>query len=70
MKSHVLDGFGACFFQKHWNQDGDDICQAALKILHREGMNSTLNFTYIALIPKLKNLELVSDFKPISPCNE
>jgi hypothetical protein len=32
-------------------------------------MSSTLNLTYIALIPKVKNPLSVAEFKPISLCN-
>ena len=32
-------------------------------------MNKELNSTYIALIPKTKNPENVTDFHPISLCN-
>jgi hypothetical protein len=40
-----------------------------LEILNYCIMSSTLNLTYIALIPKVKNLLSVAEFKPISLCN-
>lgn len=40
-----------------------------LKILHGEGMNSTLNSTFITLIPKKCKPNLVNEFRPISLYN-
>lgn len=64
LKSSGLDGFGAGFYQKHWNTVGSDISEAVLNLLNDDGMTSTLNSTYIALILK-KLVESVCDFRPL-----
>lgn len=69
LKSPGLDGFGACFFQARWKIGGDDTSKIVLDFLNGEGMLSSLNFTYIVLIPKLKKSMNVSFFRPISLCN-
>lgn len=38
------------FYQNHWQIVENDVCDAVLKILHGEGMNNSLNSTYIPLI--------------------
>lgn len=65
LKSPGFDGF----YQKHWSTMGSDICKAVLSILNSEGMNSSLNSTFIALILKKHNAYSVSDFNLISLCN-
>lgn len=40
-----------------------------LYILHDDDMTSSFNFTHIALIPKICNPLVISDFQPISLCN-
>lgn len=69
LESHGLDGFGACFYQNHWSISGEKVSVSVLKILNGEGMTSTLNSTFIALIPKKSNPEFAHDFKSISLCN-
>lgn len=48
---------------------GLKVCEAVLNILNGEGMNSSFNFTLIALIPKKVSSDSVSDYCPISLCN-
>ena len=40
-----------------------------LKILYGRASIAALNNTSIALIPKIKNLEVFSDYRPVSLCN-
>ena len=40
-----------------------------LQILNDQGNLTSLNHTYIALIPKIKNSRDVADYRPISLCN-
>lgn len=49
------DGMTALFFQNFWNIVGGDVSDIALDILNHGGNPSTLNHTYIRLIPKKKN---------------
>lgn len=53
LKAPKPDGFGAGFYQKHWKIVREDVSAAMIKILEEEGMNSILNHTFIALIPKV-----------------
>lgn len=69
LKSPGPDGFAACFYQHHWTTIGKEISDAVLDILSGKGMTSSINSTFIVLISKKDNQELISDFKPIILCN-
>jgi hypothetical protein len=45
------------------------VCAAALHFLNSGHMDSAINATNIALIPKIKNPSCVTEFRPISLCN-
>lgn len=68
-KSSGPDGFGAESFKQHWSIVGEDVSKAVLAILSGTGMTSSLNSTFIALIPKVNNPTFVNEFRPISLCN-
>ena len=57
------------FYQKFWHIVGDDVVFAVLDFLNNENMLLEINHTNIVLIPKVKDLEKMSDFRPISLCN-
>ena len=59
----------ALFFQKYWNIVGSDISHAVLDFLTSRRMLGCINFTHIALIPKVKAPNCMSEFRPISLCN-
>ncbi|WOL10732.1 hypothetical protein Cni_G19491 [Canna indica] len=63
------DGFPAVFFQKHWHLLGDEINSTLTQFLNGNLQNQDLNHTLIVLIPKVKDLERVSQFRPINLCN-
>lgn len=68
-KSPGPDGMPPLFFQKFWNIIEFSFVNTCLDILNN-GMNpSSLNLTYIVLIPKVKAPENPKDFRPISLCN-
>ena len=46
-----------------------DITQAVLSCLNSSSILKSINHTFITLIPKVKNPERVSEFRPISLCN-
>lgn len=48
---------------------GTEVSLAALKFLNDGIFYSSINYTYIALIPKIKNAKTVVNFWPISLCN-
>jgi hypothetical protein len=69
MKAPGPDGLPADFFLDNWDTVGEEVSQIVLYALNFGVMNKGMNFTYIALIPKIKSPEKVSDFRPISLCN-
>ena len=48
---------------------GDDVVFAVLDFLNNGNMLPEINHTNIVLIPKVKDPENMSDFRPISLCN-
>jgi hypothetical protein len=69
LKTPGPDGLPAGFYQNHWSDIGVDISEAVLEVLNSGIMPSSLNLTYTALIPKVKNPLCVNEFQPISLCN-
>lgn len=69
LKFPGLDGFNPNFYQTYWHIVRGKITAVVLKFLNDGCFDSSINFIYIALIPKIKNPMLASDFYPISLCN-
>lgn len=68
-KSPGPDGFMAGFYQKHWDLLGNDICSVVLQFLNGGDMLGAVNNTVLVLIPKVKNPQELSQFRPIALCN-
>ena len=69
LKALGPDGMPPIFYQHYWDSIGDVSSCAVLSCLNSGSIPASLNHTYIILIPKLKNSERVSNFRPISLCN-
>lgn len=69
LKSLGPNAFNACFYQSYLHIVGKEICAAALKFLNGGNFDSCINFTYITLIPKIKNPTCANEFRPIRLCN-
>jgi hypothetical protein len=61
-----LDGFSIAFFYVCWEVVKEDIMKI-FREFHAEGkFETTLNSTFISLIPKIPNASDMKDFRPIS----
>ena len=69
LKALGLDGMPSLFFQSFWPLIGDDVSKAVLDCLNSCHIPKEFNYTYVTLIPKVKNLEKKFEFRPISLCN-
>jgi hypothetical protein len=63
------DGFTARFYQKHLYLIKEDLTRAVLQFLNGGDMPELVNNTVLALIPKVKNPQELSNFRPIALCN-
>jgi hypothetical protein len=68
-KSLGPDGFNTNFIKKCWSvisQDFYDLCE---QFYHGDVCLQSINGSFIVLIPKKENVQLVGDFRPISLLN-
>ena len=63
------DDMSPIFYKTFWNIVGNDVTKTVLDALNSGYVHESLNATFIALIPKVKNPKKVSNFRPISLCN-
>ena len=59
----------AGFFQKFWHTVGNSMIEEVQKIFAVRRVPEVLNYTHIALIPKIQDPETLSNYRPISLCN-
>ncbi|XP_030939909.1 uncharacterized protein LOC115964800 [Quercus lobata] len=69
LKAPRPDGMPPIFFQHYWESIGDDVVKAVISCLNSNSIEPGLNHTFIALIPKVKSPEFVTEFRPIALCN-
>ena len=63
------DGVSPIFYKSFWHIVGEDVTAVLLQALNSGIVPESLNYTFISLIPKVKNPKKVSEFRPISLCN-
>lgn len=63
------DGLYATFYQKMWPSVGVSMCNLVKDFFRTSDMPASLNNTVITLIPKMKEPEKVTQFRPINLCN-
>ncbi|GKA23216.1 RNA-directed DNA polymerase, eukaryota [Tanacetum coccineum] len=65
-KSPGPDGFTFEFFRKYWSIVGTDFCEAVDWFFQQGSFAKGCNSSFLALIPKVHDPKVVSDFRPIS----
>lgn len=69
-KAPVADGFIASFYQRHWPFIKENVTTAVLNFWNGGHLPEVINKTVIVLIPKIKNPRNITQYRPISLCNE
>jgi hypothetical protein len=57
------------FYKRYWPMVGQDVTRGVLYCLNSGQLLTSINHAFITLIPKVKNLERITEFHPISLCN-
>nr|GEX22727.1 hypothetical protein [Tanacetum cinerariifolium] len=68
-KSPGPDGFTTAFFKDTWDIIGSDVTKAVCEFFTNGLLLKELNYTILALIPKVNAPARVNDCRPISRCN-
>lgn len=63
------DGTRALFYQRLWDLAGPQLSQLALNVLDGGEFPEKLNETFLVLIPKVENPQIVTQLRPIGLCN-
>ncbi|XP_038708495.1 uncharacterized protein LOC120003549 [Tripterygium wilfordii] len=69
LKAPGLDGLNALFYHRHWDIVKGEVTEFCLDVLNGGRSLEEVNFTNIALIPKVSNPIVMTAFRPISLCN-
>lgn len=64
-----MDGYSAFFSKYICDAIGAKVCNIVMELLNSSTSLTSINKTYITLIPKLKKPTKMIDFSPISLCN-
>jgi hypothetical protein len=63
------DGMSSFFFKKYWHIVGQDVVTAVLSVLNLGFLLRKVNHSHIVLVPKRKNPQRMSDYRPIRLSN-
>ncbi|XP_043687599.1 uncharacterized protein LOC122638815 [Telopea speciosissima] len=63
------DGFGAAFFKHAWEVVGEDLTLAVKWFFSKSIVPSSINATFICLIPKTDSTSSFAGYRPIALCN-
>lgn len=63
------DGMTRAFFQKYWGIVGDQVTKEIQEVFETGVMSTDWNLTYLCLLPKVPNPEIMSDLRPINLCS-
>ena len=69
LKSLGPDGMSAVFYQHFWALVRNEVCNAVLDYLNNGIFDTSINDTFITLIPKIKDPTRITEYRPISLCN-
>jgi hypothetical protein len=69
LKAPGPDGYGVCFYQKHYETVGGEVQTAVLEFLNNGTFDPLIDSTFIALIPKKFPASIVCNYRHISLCN-
>lgn len=68
-KASGPDGMSPFFFQKYWDLVGGEVSQAVIFFLTHKEMPHDLNYTHVVLIQKVKEVQDMSQLRPIALYN-
>lgn len=63
------DGLPVLFYKEYWHIISRDVIATVQDFFKGENVLPSLNYTFIVLIPKVTNPQLVTQFRLISLCN-
>ena len=63
------DGMTGLFFQKYWDTIGEDVTKEIQEVFMTGQLPADWNFTYLCLLPKTSDPEIMTDLRPISLCS-
>lgn len=63
------DGFSASFFQSNWETVGDAVTREIQLFFITGYLPSSMNKTFVRLIPKIQTASKVEEYRPIALCN-
>lgn len=69
LKSPGSDGMTSLFYKQYWDIVGADVVEMVQNFFRRGYVLSTLNHSFIILIPKIDHPTDIGHYRPISLCN-